>query len=70
MSQLFYYSEFNGDISKWEISNVTNMEWMFSGAKKFNGDISNWDISKVTDMTRLFNGATIFNQDIDNQILK
>ena len=66
MSQLFYYSEFNGDISNWNMSNVTDMTWMFSGAKNFNGDIGNWDISKVTDMTRLFNGATIFNQDISN----
>src|SRR5574344_451172 len=64
ISDIFMYSKFNGDISKWDVSNVTDMACMFSGAKKFNSDIGNWDISKVTDMTRLFNGATIFNQDI------
>ena len=25
MSRLFYYSEFNGDISRWNVSRVTNM---------------------------------------------
>lgn len=29
MSRLFYGSKFNGDISKWNISNVRNMEGMF-----------------------------------------
>ena len=26
MSRLFYFSNFNGDISEWDVSNVTNME--------------------------------------------
>ena len=39
-----------GDISRWDVSNVTNMHNMFSYAKSFNGDISNWDVSKVTNM--------------------
>ena len=30
MSSLFYGSKFNGDISKWDVSNVTNMEYMFA----------------------------------------
>ena len=29
MSSLFKDSDFNGDISKWDVSNVTNMEDMF-----------------------------------------
>ena len=33
---------FNGDISNWDVSNVTNMENMFLSADSFNGDISNW----------------------------
>ena len=45
--------KFNGDISKWDVSNVHNMEYMFWGSK-FNGDISNWDVSKVTDMAGMF----------------
>ena len=28
MSGLFEYSKFNGDISKWDVSNVLNMSFM------------------------------------------
>ena len=31
MTELFYNSDFNGDISDWDVSNVRNMEYMFSG---------------------------------------
>ena len=46
MENLFNDSSFNGDISSWDVSNVTNMGQMFSGSQ-FNGDISNWDVSNV-----------------------
>jgi surface protein len=36
---MFSTSEFNGDISNWDVSNVTNMEGIFYNSK-FNGDIS------------------------------
>ena len=29
MSELFYWSNFNGDISDWDVSNVTTMDNMF-----------------------------------------
>ena len=29
MSELFYKSDFNGDISEWDVSNVENMNSMF-----------------------------------------
>ncbi len=53
MDSLFMYSEFNGDISKWDTSNVTSMESVFSSSP-FNGDISNWNTSKVENMMCLF----------------
>ena len=56
--------EFNGDISNWDVSNVTNMQNMFSGSE-FNGDISNWDVSNVTNMQNMF-GSSKFNGDISN----
>ena len=31
MTELFYESSFNGDISNWDVSNVKNMELMFNG---------------------------------------
>lgn len=39
MGNLFFYSEFNGDISAWNVSSVTNMINMFGGSE-FNDDIS------------------------------
>ena len=47
MSNLFEFLEFNGDISQWDVSNVTNMEYMFYACESFNQDISNWDVSNV-----------------------
>ena len=70
MSRLFYYnsvlsfSEFNGNISEWDVSNVTNMTEMFRNASKFNCDISQWDVSKVTSMISMFDHAKSFNQNI------
>ena len=65
MSNLFYKSEFNGDISGWDVSNVTSMFWMFSCSKFTgeNGNISNWDVSNVTDMSHMFY-KTNFDRDI------
>jgi surface protein len=61
---MFEYSEFNGDISKWDVSKVTNMSYMFSNSK-FNGDISKWDVSNVNDMESMF-AYSKFNGDISN----
>ena len=49
-----------------DLSLVTDMEGMFTGAEKFNGDISNWDVSKVTNMSYMFHVANAFNQDISS----
>ena len=44
---------FNGDISQWDVSNVTDMSGMFWWSK-FKGDISRWNVSNVTDMSLMF----------------
>jgi surface protein len=48
MSELFESSSFNGDISKWDVSNVEAMNWMFDGSI-FNCDISKWNFHKNVD---------------------
>jgi len=58
-----------GHISNWDVSQVTNMNLLFSlnnGNGQFNEDISNWDTSNVTDMTYMFLNNTQFNQSIGN----
>jgi surface protein len=68
MSLLFQEAsyDFNQNISSWDVSNVTNMSFMFMGAQSFNQDIGNWDVSNVTDMSIMFDYAKSFNQDIGN----
>lgn len=63
MSGLFMDTEFNGDISKWDVGNVIKMAEMFKDSS-FNGDISKWDVSNVEYMEDMFSGASKFNQDI------
>ena len=67
MSQLFECSKFNGDISKWDVSNVKNMSWMFydSDFTGENGDISNWNVSNIEKMYCMFMKSN-FNGDISN----
>ena len=55
-------NEYKGDISKWDVSNVTNMSYMFYNSE-FDGDISQWDVSNVRIMNNTF-GSSIFNNDI------
>ena len=57
-------TSFNGDISSWNVSSVTDMGYMFNGATSFNRDISSWDASSVTYMSYMFRGADNFNQTI------
>ena len=55
-------SAFNGDLSSWDVSNVTTMEAMFCEASAFNGDLSSWDVSNVTTMRQMFYSASAFNR--------
>jgi surface protein len=57
-------TNFNGNISLWDVSEVTTMVQMFYFASAFNGDISQWDVSAVNSMNSMFRGATAFNGDI------
>ena len=66
MSYLFERTDFNGDISSWDVSNVTDMQCMFYKCSKFNQDISSWDVSNVTNMHAMFRDCKSFNQDISN----
>ena len=54
------------DISDWNVSNVTNMSYMFYACKELKsvGDISEWDVSKVINMSFMFTGCKKINQDI------
>lgn len=65
-------SNFDGDISNWNVSNVIDMKYMFDDCQYTgkNGDISDCKVSKVNDMEGMFadskyNGD-IFDWDVSN----
>lgn len=59
-------TNFNQDISMWDVSNVTNMVGMFFQATSFNQDLNNWNVSNVTDMGSMFEYASAFDQPLNN----
>ena len=63
MSNLFsendgirYSRDFSG-IEFWDVSNVTNMNYMFSESS-FIQDISSWDVSNIKDMREMFSDSS------------
>ncbi len=49
-------------LERWNVSNVTRMNRMFSGRTNFNRPVGTWNVSKVTDMLEMFSVCTAFNQ--------
>ncbi|GAB5472410.1 MAG: hypothetical protein Mars2KO_05090 [Maribacter sp.] len=52
--------------NRWDVSNVTDMRFLFNNASFFDISISNWDVSKVRNMSGMFRNATLFDQPIGN----
>jgi surface protein len=68
MSNMFYNtSVFNQDLNSWDVSNVSNMSYMFN-RRYSNGNIgvSSWNVSNVTNMYEMFGQNELFNQDISS----
>lgn len=59
---LFIHSEFNGDISEWDVASAKSMAHMFNGSS-FNGNLSKWNVSRVENMSHMFKNSA-FNGDI------
>ena len=51
---------FDSDLSKWNVSNVTDTTNMFNGCKNFKGKgLDKWDASNITEMNGMFNGCQL-----------
>lgn len=60
-------TSFNGDISKWDVSTITNLTQFLYGEyliMNFAGNISSWDVSGVREWYQAFRDNTSFNSDI------
>ena len=44
----------HGDISEWDVSEVTDMNRLFNNRTEFNEDISKWNVGNVTNMEGMF----------------
>lgn len=60
MSSLFDQEDFEGDVSHWDVSRVTDMSYMFFKCEHFRGNLENWDTGNVTNMSDMFYGCTEF----------
>lgn len=63
VNSMFSASDFNQDISGWDVSNITDMSSLFA-LTPFNQNISGWTTSNVTKMNAMFGGNEVFNQPI------
>lgn len=54
MNSLFDQEDFEGDVSRWDVSNVTTMNYMFNQCQHFNCNLSKWNTEKVIDMNFMF----------------
>ena len=53
MAGMFSDSEFNGDISKWNVSSLRVSCFMFKNSP-FDGDISNWNVPSTANLAHMF----------------
>ena len=74
MSELFFKGyniminereNFDG-IEFWNVSNVTDMSYMFAYCSNFNQPLGSWDVSNVTDMSWMFYSCENFNQSLNS----
>ena len=54
---MFECESFNQPIGNWDVSNVTDMSWMFKMHLLSTRPIGDWDVSNVTDMDYMFEVA-------------
>ena len=51
-------------LRQWDVSRVTDADYMFYAASAFDSDLSDWNTSSTTTMSNMFNGASTFNSNL------
>jgi surface protein len=67
IQQMFRGTKFNNSIEHWNISNVTDMSYLFQDNDVYNQPLNNWNTSSVTNMHQVFQSAPAFNQPLNNR---
>ena len=49
-----------------DLSNITNMSYLFYNATHFNSSIDHWDVSSITNISGAFRGCNNFNQSLNS----
>jgi surface protein len=62
-------TNFNQNLSSWNVSSVTDMTAMFADCTSFDQDLSSWDISSVTTMADMFHGCTLSTANYDSLLI-
>ena len=60
----------NINISKWDVSNVTHMNYMFEYCRQFDQQINYWNVSNVKYIEKYVFNCTIFNQNLNDYRVK
>lgn len=65
MQEMFRNSNFNNDLSSWNVARVTTFAYMFHQARLFTGgDLSKWKLQEATNLNDMFNNADVFNGNV------
>jgi hypothetical protein len=62
LDRIDFTEEFNEDISRWDVSNVEDMSFLFYDLRMFNQPLETWNVGKVRSMWSMFELAEAFNQ--------
>ena len=57
-SMFSYATAFNADLSKWDVSSVTDMRGMFGGASSFTGTLCGAWFASTADKDGMFDGSS------------
>ena len=57
------------DVSKWNVSNVKDMQFIFYDCIKFDCDLSKWNISNVENIAAMFYNCKNFDCDLSNWVV-
>ena len=64
LTSVFEQTNFNQDLSNWDITSAQYINGLFFNNESFDQDISGWNTSNITSMNRTFLASRSFNQNI------